>query len=136
MASDGGDNRIPSNEEIVDELTKDLKRSAIKSDSDGDVSSTRLGQCDSGTDDDDDDGTDKVTETKDEDHIDDRLLKERDEQLTDDEKRVSIFRHRLCRTFLLFPVLGSINNAFRTYSVRRDGEFNMKTLAVLPVLCY
>lgn len=88
MSSDGDRNGIPSNEEIIEELTKDLKSSAIKNDScDDDNVSRRIGESDS----DDDTRIDEAAETKDEDYIDDNLLKERDEQLSDEKKRVNTF---------------------------------------------
>lgn len=76
---------VPSNEEVIDELTKDLRDSAIKTDS-YDDSASHISESDSET----DAQVNKDTEIKDEDYIDDTLLKERDEQLPEEEKRVSI----------------------------------------------
>jgi len=83
MSSDGGRSGIPSNEEVIEELTKDLKSSAIKSDSCNDDDVSRLSESGS----DDDTRIDEAAETKDEDYIDDSVLKERDEQLSDEKKR-------------------------------------------------
>jgi len=88
MSSDGGGKSgIPSNEEVVDELTKDLRKSAIGSDSCADDVS-RLGESDS----ENDTRADEETETKEEDYIDERLLKERDEHLKEGAKQVGIFQ--------------------------------------------
>lgn len=76
---------IPSNEEVIEELTKDLKSSAIKSDSCGnDVSHDNESDSESDT------PANEETEVKEEDYIDDKLLKERDENLSEEEKRVSL----------------------------------------------
>lgn len=84
MSSDGKSG-IPSNEEVIEELTKDLKSSAIKSDSCGDDVSR-----DNESDSESDTPADEETEIKEEDYIDDKLLKERDEKLSEEEKRVTI----------------------------------------------
>jgi len=90
MSSDGaGKSGIPSNEEVVEELTKDLRNSAIEDDSCADDVS-RLDESDS----ENDTCASEKTETKDEDYIDEKLLKERDEQLPEGAKQVGIFQLR------------------------------------------
>lgn len=86
MSSDSK-NGIPSNEEVIEELTKDLKDSAIKTDSCYDNPS-HVSESDSET----ETQVNDEIEIKDEDYIDDVLLKERDEKLPGKEKRVSINR--------------------------------------------
>lgn len=86
MSSDSGKSGIPSNEEVIDELTKDLKNSAIKTDSCGDDNISHL----SGSDLEAEIPLNEETEIRDEDYIDDKLLKERDEKLSEEEKRVGI----------------------------------------------
>lgn len=98
MSSDGRTDRIPTNEEVVDELTKDLKSSAIRSD---DREPSVAGSCDGDGDDreqprrlsESDPETaqdDEPAEIRDADYVDDLLLKERDENATEEEKRVSV----------------------------------------------
>lgn len=76
---------IPSNEEIIEELTKDLESSAIKTDFSGDDGSHH-----SESDSEFDTNVNEENEVRDEDYIDDTLLKERDDKLSEDKKRVSI----------------------------------------------
>lgn len=76
---------IPSNEELIEELTKNLESSAIKTDfSDGDVS--HHSESDTGV----ETNVNEENEIRDEDYIDDILLKERDDKLPEEKKRVSI----------------------------------------------
>lgn len=85
MSSDGK-NEIPSNEQVIEELTKDLKNSAVKTDGqrpDEDRTSRH-----SESDPESDSRLGKEDEIKDEDYIDDKLIEERDEKLSDEEKRV------------------------------------------------
>lgn len=90
MSSNSGDKSgIPSNEKVIEELTKDLRSSAIGSDSCADNVS-RLSESDS----ENDTCAGEETETKDEDYIDDKLLEERDEQLSEEAKQVGIFQLR------------------------------------------
>lgn len=83
---------IPSNEEIIEELTKDLEDSAIKTDFSGDDASHHNesdSECDT--------NVNEENEIRDEDYIDDKLLKERDDQLPEEKKRVSIrILNKLC----------------------------------------
>jgi len=76
---------IPSNEEIIEELTKDLESSAIKTDISGDDVSHH-----SESDSEFDNNVNEENEIKDEDYIDDTLLQARDDKLPEDKKRVSI----------------------------------------------
>jgi len=76
---------IPSNEELIEELTKNLESSAIKTDfSGGDES--HHSESDSEV----DTNINEENEIRDEDYIDDALLKERDDKLPEEKKRVSI----------------------------------------------
>lgn len=78
---------IPSNDEVIEELTKDLKDSAIKNDS-CDDNACHISGSDSETE--TETQVNEETEKKDEDYIDNALLKERDEKLSEEEKLVSI----------------------------------------------
>lgn len=85
MSSNNGKNGIPSNEEVIDELTKDLRSSTIKTDSCADDDTSHFsGASDSEA----ETPLNEETEIRDEDYIDDKLLKERDEKLSEQEKRV------------------------------------------------
>lgn len=84
MSSDSGKSGIPSNEEVIDELTKDLRSSAIKTDSCDDDDKSHV----SGSDSEAETPSNEETEIRDEDYIDDKLLKERDEKLSEEEKQV------------------------------------------------
>lgn len=76
---------IPSNEELIEELTKNLESSAIKTDfSDGDVSHHSESDTEVET------NVNEENEIRDEDYIDDTLLKERDDKLPEEKKLVSI----------------------------------------------
>lgn len=83
MSSQSG---IPSNEDVVEELTKDLRSSAIRTDSCSDDASYH-GESDLES---DTANADQATEIRAEDYIDDEQLKERDEKLTEEEKRVGV----------------------------------------------
>lgn len=83
--SSNGKSDIPSNEEIVEELTKDLKNISTKTDSRNDDTS----HC-SESESENEPQENEETEIKDADYIDDKLLKERDDKLSDEEKRVSM----------------------------------------------
>jgi len=84
MSSDSK-NGIPSNEELIEELTKNLESSAIKTDfSRGDES--HHSESDSEV----DTNVNEENEIRDEDYINDTLLKERDDKLPEEKKRVSI----------------------------------------------
>lgn len=76
-------NHIPSNEEVIEELTKDLKESAIKLD-ENQISQDETESLDEFS------SSEANTEIRDFDFIDDELIKKRDETLNDDEKRVCI----------------------------------------------
>lgn len=89
MASSDSKSGIPSNEEVVDELTKNLKSSAIKTDSCGD-SASHVSESDSESDTHVNEEI-ETQEIQDEDYIDDKLLNERDEKLSEDEKRVCYY---------------------------------------------
>lgn len=86
MSSADGKSGIPSNEELVNELTKDLKNSAIKPSPCSD-DSFRVSESDSEP---ETRENEEIAQTRDEDYIDDDLLKERDEHLSEEEKRVGI----------------------------------------------
>lgn len=73
---------IPTNEEVIEELTKDLKSSAIKADSFDNTPPHSESEPET--------DVNEETEVKDEDYIDDILLKERDDKLSEEEKRVSV----------------------------------------------
>ncbi|XP_025201205.1 tetratricopeptide repeat protein 1 [Melanaphis sacchari] len=73
---------IPSNEEIIEELTKDLESSAIKTDISGDDASHH-----SESDSEFDTNVNEENEVKDEDYIDDTLLQARDDKLPEEKKR-------------------------------------------------
>lgn len=81
MSSANNKSGIPSNEELVDELTKDLRSSAIKADT------SHLSESDSES---EPRMNEETPETREEDYIDDAQLKERDEHLSEEEKRVGI----------------------------------------------
>lgn len=78
-------NEIPSNDEVIDELTKNMKASAIKTDSFDDDTTRRISESDKES----DTPANEETEIRDVDYIEDNLLKERDEKLSEEEKRVS-----------------------------------------------
>lgn len=100
--SSSSKNGIPTNEEVIEELTKDLKDSAIKVDpSTEDTSHHSESEPESDYLDDD--------EIKDEDDIDDNLLKERDDKLSEEEKRVSVTIHNLLIVLLSYWI--TISNA-------------------------
>lgn len=87
--SSNGKSDIPSNEEIVEELTKDLRNLSAKTDScDDDVSHCSESESEN------EPQENEETEIRDADYIDDKLLKERDDKLSDEEKRVSINNDR------------------------------------------
>lgn len=81
-------NEIPSNDEVIDELTKNMKASAIKTDSFSDDAPRRISASD--TDSDTPSNEETREEIRDVDYIVDNLLKERDEKLSEEEKRVSV----------------------------------------------
>lgn len=83
--SSSSNSGIPTNEEVIEELTKDLKSSAIKNDS-FDNNTSPHSESEPET----DEHVNEETEIKDEDYIDDSLLKERDDKLSEEEKRVSV----------------------------------------------
>jgi len=76
---------IPSNEELIEELTKNLESSAIKTDFPVDDVSHH-----SESDSEFDTNINEENEIRDEDYIYDKLLKERDDKLPEEKKRVSI----------------------------------------------
>ncbi|VVC31541.1 Hypothetical protein CINCED_3A004394 [Cinara cedri] len=76
-------NEIPSNEEVIEELTKNLKDSAIKTDSFGNDETHSFSESDTEA----DSHSKDETEIRDVDYIEDDLLKERDENLSEEEKR-------------------------------------------------
>jgi hypothetical protein len=86
MSSENGKSGIPSNEEVINELTKDLKNSAIKTDSCGDNDVSHVSELDSEA----EIPLNEENEIRDEDYINDKLLKERDEKLSEEEKRVGL----------------------------------------------
>lgn len=90
---------IPSNDEVIEKLTKDLRDSAIKTDS-CDDNASHISESDSETE--TETQVNEETEIKDEDYIDDALLKERDEKLPEEEKRVSI-------TQMMYGIIMSIH---------------------------
>jgi len=77
---------IPSNEEIIEELTKDLESSVSKTDFSGDDGSHHS-ESDSEFDTKVNEENEE-NEVRDEDYIDDTLLKERDDKLPEEKKRV------------------------------------------------
>lgn len=78
-------NEIPSNDEVIEELTKNLKDSAIKTDTFGNDSTHHISESDIES----DNQVNEETEVRDADYIEDKLLKDRDDELSEEEKRVS-----------------------------------------------
>lgn len=76
---------IPSNEKIIEELTKDLESSAIKTDNSGDDASHH-----NDSDLESEANLNEENEVKDEDYIDETILKARDDNLPEETLRVSI----------------------------------------------
>jgi len=79
--SSAGKSEIPSNEEVVDELTKDLQSSAIEPEGSAGESEPETETRER---------EEEERETRDADYVDDEWLKERDDKLSDEEKRVSL----------------------------------------------
>lgn len=77
---------IPSNEKIIEELTKDLESSAIKTDNNSvdDASHHNDSDLESEA------NVNEEDEVKDEDYIDETVLKARDDNLPEETLRVSI----------------------------------------------
>lgn len=86
---------IPSNEELIEELTKNLESSAIKTDFPSDDVVSHHSESDSEF----DTNVNEENEIRDEDYIDDTLLKERDDKLPEEKKRVSL---RIYNLYLLY----------------------------------
>lgn len=91
---------IPSNEEVIDELTKDLKSSAIRDDTCDDDGTSHQSESEPETDAHDN----EEIEIREKDYIDDNLLKERDDKLSEEEKRVSVTIYNLPNLYLLVPI--------------------------------
>lgn len=78
--SSTGKSEVPSNQEVVDELTKDLKSSTIETEGSAGESEPENETGD----------REEEPEMRDADYIDDEWLKERDDKLSDEEIRVSL----------------------------------------------